>query len=63
MGQLDEVPTRRARAKLVGKLLGERAVRGGHQGRWSFDRGGYVYARAAWRSWPPAPAKPDLNSK
>lgn len=41
-GQLDEVDKKGA-SKLVGKLLGERAVQSGIKAV-VFDRGGYVYA-------------------
>lgn len=59
-GQLDEVDKKGA-SKLVGKLLGERAVQSGIK-TVVFDRGGYVYAGRVAELAAGA-VKPDLISK
>mgnify|MGYP001144473155 CR=1 FL=1 len=54
MAQIKDTDKKGA-AKIVGKLIAERASEAGIKQ--------VVFDRDAWPSWPPAPAKPDLNSK
>ena len=61
MAQIKDTDKKGA-AKIVGKLIAERASEAGIK-QVVFDRGRLRIHGAAWPSWPPAPAKPDLNSK